>query len=452
MKNINNFRNMWIAGLCGCLVLGMTSCGSKMALEQAEIPETPEAEAGKVIPSGEASRYFEEIDEIIQRDGGKLWGKVLGTPFLFVDGESGEVVANEADLEGMLKPEDGVYVGRFPEDQIVANSVTTVGGKEYAMVMWAEFGDAPERAVLFIHELFHYHQAGLGMKKTDGMELVNHQLDELDGRIYLKLEWAALNRAVNSTGVEQSEAIRDALIFRNYRRERYSCADAENEMIIREGLPEYTGIVLALDSKEQQKEQINQAYRHYQGVDSFVRSFAYYSGPAYGFLLDVGNINWRTDLTYNSDLGELLAENRGIDFESLTEEAVRGRYGYEEIRREEEARKERADQQLRQYEEQLFEKPSLTIQLSEPQVGFDPTNLVPYKEVGTIYPNITIHDRFGTLELTEGGCLLAGDWKSARVSAEGISAEGDTVQGPGWVLKLNPGYELTEDGNNYKLP
>lgn len=38
------------------------------------------------------------------------------------------------------------------------------------------------------------------------------------------------------------------------------------------------------------------------------------------------------------------------------------------------------------------------------------------------------------------------------LTAEEISVEGDTVQGQGWVLKLNPGYELTEDGNNYKLP
>ena len=46
-------------------------------------------------------------------------------------------------------------------------------------------------------------------------------MDEKEARLWIKLEWKALRKAINSTGEERQLAIRDALIFRGSNRELY---------------------------------------------------------------------------------------------------------------------------------------------------------------------------------------------------------------------------------------
>ena len=46
-------------------------------------------------------------------------------------------------------------------------------------------------------------------------------MDEKEARLWIKLEWKALRKALNTEGEEQQIAIRDALIFRGSNRELY---------------------------------------------------------------------------------------------------------------------------------------------------------------------------------------------------------------------------------------
>lgn len=150
------------------------------------------------IEKSKAATYFSDINEIIKKDNKKMWGKSLYTPLLFVDMKTKAVTANELDNEGILKKQGNIYIGKFPENQIIANSVTNLGNKDYAMVQWQSCNtDELSRNVLLIHEMFHYHQEALGLKSPDGQPSNDH-LDKMDARIYLKLEWTALNKALNS--------------------------------------------------------------------------------------------------------------------------------------------------------------------------------------------------------------------------------------------------------------
>ena len=47
-----------------------------------------------------ASQYFKSIEDICNRDNGKLWGKNLFGPMMFVDRTSRRIVANTPDNEG----------------------------------------------------------------------------------------------------------------------------------------------------------------------------------------------------------------------------------------------------------------------------------------------------------------------------------------------------------------
>src|SRR4029450_4256560 len=100
--------------------------------------------------------------------------------------------------------------------------------------------NADVRQQVMLHGLFHRIQPELGFITDDGF---NEHLDTLEGRVWMKLEWRALRRAVESSGSDRAEAIADALAFRRERRRRFpGAADNERRDEIREGLASYTGV------------------------------------------------------------------------------------------------------------------------------------------------------------------------------------------------------------------
>ena len=81
-------------------------------------------------------------------------------------------------------------------------------------------------------------------------------MDEKEARLWIKLEWKALRKAINSEGEERQLAIRDALIFRGSNRELYQkYADDENRFETYEGLATFTYTLLCTNSPEEFKTQ-----------------------------------------------------------------------------------------------------------------------------------------------------------------------------------------------------
>jgi len=170
--------------------------------------------------TGKARQYFAEAKALSERDNGGLWKVPLCGPLLFVDYGTRYAIANQVDAEGTLKPLDGVYVGTAPPELGVANTATKWAGVEWTMVMWPLPQYKQPRMRLMLHECFHRVQAGIGLKPADAQ---NGHLDSLEGRIWLQIEWRALEHAFWQQGEERKRDVADALYFRNCWRARMEC-------------------------------------------------------------------------------------------------------------------------------------------------------------------------------------------------------------------------------------
>src|SRR5215813_5977095 len=292
---------------------------------------TSSAAQSSSIDTKLAAQYFRQLKQTSDRDGGKTWGLPLYGPIMLVDPRSGNLVANQADLEQKLVAQDGVFIGKLPNEINPANTAFDWAGVHWTMVMWpvSEFRQARER--LLLHECFHRLQAKLGLP---GRDAVNAHLDTLNGRIWIQMEWRALEHALRQTGPARKSAIADALLFRSYRRSLFPDADKnENALELNEGLAEYTGVKLSSADLQETVVRADIILRQARNNPTFARSFAYVSGPAYGALLDLSGIPWRVNLKPTTDLGVLLQQRHGIQIRA-SEAAARtaaSRYEGDEI-------------------------------------------------------------------------------------------------------------------------
>ena len=80
-------------------------------------------------------------------------------------------------------------------------------------------------------------------------------------------------------------------------------------------------------------------------------------------------------------------------------------------------------------------------------IGFSPGNLIPFKDLGTVYPNLRITDNWGILT-AEKGALVGKNWSKVIVS-EPIEINDKTVEGDGWKLELNKNWKIEKIKENY---
>ena len=392
-----------------------------------------------------AAQYFRQLKQTSDRDGGKTWGVALYGPLMFVDARSGNVVANQADVEHKLTPQDGVFVGTLPREINPANTAFDWAGVHWTMVLWpvSEFRQARER--LLLHECFHRLQEKLGLPARDA---VNAHLDTLNGRIWIQMEWRALERALRESGPARKAAIADALLFRAYRRSLFAdSAGNENALELNEGLSEYTGVKLSSANVGETAVRANLILRQARNNPTFARSFAYVSGPAYGVLLDLSGRPWRTGLSPKADLGVLLQQQFGLRVRAsdAAARAAVSRYEGEEIITVETQQDERRKQQIAEARKKFFDGPILLLPLSaDVSYTFNPNNVIGIDAGNTVYPAMRMVDEWGVLTVTNGAMLergATGFLTRARVTAPSdVSAR--PLKGEGWSLELATGWEL----------
>ena len=68
---------------------------------------------------------------------------------------------------------------------------------------------------------------------------------------------------------------------------------------------------------------------------------------------------------------------------------------------------------------------------------------------GTLYSKMRISDNWGKLTVEKGGCLVANNLSYLRVTAKGCKVEKNRVEGEGWSLNLNNGWEIVPVDQNY---
>ncbi|HET7434161.1 MAG TPA: hypothetical protein VFN10_05545 [Thermoanaerobaculia bacterium] len=333
-----------------------------------------------------AQNAIKELDAMCAADSGRLWGRELCGPVLLVDRETRQAVTK-----------DGVVT--LPESVGIANTAVDWNGQRYTMVMLPLPKDDYARHALLAHESFHRVQEQLGFKATGPS---NAHLDSLDGRYWLRLEWRALAKALQ-TG--DARAVSDALAFRAQRRALFStAAEEERQLEMHEGLAEYTGTAFAARPLKERLPHLTEQLANAEKNAKFMRSFAYASGPAWGALIEMKDPNWTRTLKPGDDLGDVARRAWKLD----------DTYGAAALRAEEEARDTKRRERQAALRKEFVEGPVLTLPLAQMEMQFDPNGLEPLEGVGTVYSNITISDAWGKLEAPEGA-LITSDFKKLIV-------------------------------------
>jgi hypothetical protein len=396
--------------------------------------------APPAIDTVRARRLFLEAAAVTAADGGRLWGRSLAGPLLFVDPVTRTVVTDSADTEGRLTPWGTYYTGQLPPSENAANTAFRWAGRTWAMIMWPPTADSLQRRVLFAHELWHRIQGDLGLPSTAPD---NGHLGTRDGRLWLRLEGRALRRAVDTPDADRTRAIGDALAFRRRRQARFPGADSTERLLeMHEGLAEYTGVVLATPSGEGRNALVISRLAALDTTTHFERDFAYQTGPAYGVLLDELAPGWRAALTGGDDLSRLLERALGGEPSSAKSATVRAKgYGYTTVRRDEDARDRRRRAKVAALRARFATGPLLELPLREMKLGFDPGQVEALDSLGSVYGKLRLSDRWGVLECDASGGLVTSDWSRVVVPAPAATT-GRRLTGPGWVLDLAPSWHI----------
>ncbi len=388
------------------------------------------------IDLDKAKKAFSEARQISQNDAGHLWGKLLYGAMLLVDPETRAVVANEPDAQGLLHPQGSVYVGTLPESVPVADAPTEWAGKRWTMLRWPLPEDTLTRRVEFAHEMFHRIQPELHPNAPDTSNL---HLDTAEGRLWLELEWRALAAALIESRQTQVQAISDALAFRNHRRELFpDSAESERNLEIAEGIAEYTGVAAGVPDRDSARWRAIRKLTDPDQTMTFVRSFAYTSGPAYGLLLDQRLPEWRQSLSAESDLGGLLASTLPRNTSVSAEERAVV-YGLAAIRMAEADRAAKVAAAKARYRALLVDGPTLTLPKTKGfRFSFNPSTLISLGDAGTVYPTFHASGAWGILDVKEGA-LVSKDFGRVIVAIP-TNTNGRHLQGPGWTLALAGGW------------
>lgn len=391
---------------------------------------------GDAVPAAAEAVREVLLDQAARARADALWGRPFMAPVALHDPVSGRSWRWRGDAGARFEPL------RLPEGLPPANTCIELEGRPTALMVLPLPEGRDELAVLAWHELSHCMQRLFGL--PEGREGGTAHLDSEQGRTWLRLELRALRRAVEDDDPDAMRAhLRAALGFRARREAVFPGALAGEAGIERnEGLAEANGHAIAHPGRDAYRGWLLRALESGDNRDSYVRSAAYLTGPAYGFLLDGLRPDWRRQFPEDGDLAALAAGAAGLPFpDAAGADVLAGAYGGDEV-----AAAERERERVRAAREQalrarLVDGPAIALPLARPSVSFDPRNLFPLGADGMVYHPVTLEDAWGRLE-SEAEVLLATDWKTARIVAEGVEGCGREWRGQGWRLLLADGWTL----------
>lgn len=382
-----------------------------------------------------------------------LWDNDLYGAILLVDPQTRQLHANETDTDGILKPNGSIYSGILPDNINIANTSMNWSGKRWAMIMLPLPQNKQDRINLLAHELFHSAQPSLGFALNN---TENNHLDQRDGRIYLRLELAALRKAIQSSSEKELlQHLTNALTFRKYRHTLYDGANTtENQLELNEGIAEFTGMIISDRNKKQATTFFADGINSLLTNPTFVRSFAYYTTPVYGYILYNKDKDWNKKISIKTDLTNYFINAFNIDIPTnlrKTAEGISDEYNGQIIIQEETEREEKTKKLIAEYKLIFIEQPHFEIQFEKMNVSFDPRNIIPIEDKGTVYPKIRVTDLWGILTV-ENGALISPNWNKISLTNP-IKTGGKKIIGDGWTLELTDGYmvERDETSRNYNL-
>jgi hypothetical protein len=396
--------------------------------------------AAAQVDQQRAQAFFREARALCERDGGRLWGVSICAPMVIGDARTQTFATSQP-------PPDG------PRPRLVGlvNGPVQWGDTMWAAMTWETFVNWPARWLgeAAFHEQFHIIQMTRGIgapdrgRITPGTRSENEHLDALDGRYWLRLEWRALARALRESGEPRAQAVRDALAFRQERLTRYpEHVVSEYVLDINEGLASYTQTVLAAPSPEVAIERALELLAGAEHGESFVRTYAYSSGPAYGVLLDAASPGWPRRMVVGDEPAVLLMRALGVQ-PAEDGAAAALRYGGAELRAAEEQREHQRQSRIAELRQRFVDGPVLLM----PGGGSgmtDSRGAVVIPDLGTVYFGAyRITGPWGALE-ADSGVLVSSDGRSRRLPSP-VRRDETTLSGAGWTLRVAAGW-VVRDG------
>jgi hypothetical protein len=252
---------------------------------------------------------------------------------------------------------------------------------------------------------------------------------------------------LSSSEDETIAHLTNAISFRKYRNSLYPGSDTtENILELNEGLAEFTGVMMSGRDKGQMKEHFVASINTFFLNPTFVRSFAYQTIPVYGYLLSKSNESWNKEVTINTHLIDYFIKAFKIDVRIDLEkriESITPLYNGYAIIAEEKKREERTREIVAAYRTKLVDQPHFEIRPEKMNFSFDPRNIFPIEDKGTVYPNLRITDRWGILTV-EKGALISSGWDKISITNP-ISIDGNKIAGDGWTLELEEGYTIEKE-------
>jgi hypothetical protein len=378
-----------------------------------------------------AQAFFKDVQAVCEREGKGLWGIPMCGPMVIADLRTQTIATSQPEPEGPR-----------PRGLGLVNAPIEWGGVTWAAYMWDTLASAPPRVAksILLHELFHgIVQRKLGLVAS---ELLNEHLDALDGRYWLRLECRALARALRESGALRTAAVRDALAFRQARRTLYpDSGEKERALEINEGVASYTGVAAAADSEADAIAGALEALAGAETGESFVRTFAYFTGPSYGLLLDGSSPGWRQRIRNTDDFAALLAGAFTVQ-PATDAAAAAARYGGAEIRAAEQQRERERQERLAELRRQFVDGPVLVIRGGGGGMS-NSMGAVVIPDVGTVFFGPYRHNGDSGALIAEKGVLLESDGRVRRVPAP-VRKDDTTAVGDGWTFTASPGWVLRE--------
>jgi len=397
-----------------------------------------------------AKWYFSEIESACNRDNGKMWGKNLYGPVMFIDRPTRKIIANMPDSEGILKIKDGIYTGIYPREMIIDNSSKLFGGTLYATAALTMNEDTSRNTGMAIQGLYLSHL----IRSGNGIPRYNTRLiDDKNARLWLKLEWHALRKAMTSTGDLQKQTLRDALIFRGARRELFP-KEKKDENIFESvmGLSSLTYTIFTTKSEDEARQRLLNSLDVFYGFQSYSRTYGYIHGALYGFLAYEKGFDFTSALPDTTDLAKLVKDLYDIQLPEICRDVAGSLalgYDLENIYKEEDIRLSEIRDRLHRRISVFTEKPVVYVELESPYFDFEPEEVRSLDTLGTIYNSIRVLDNWGKLTVEKGGCLVSSNLKSIRVTAKNLTESKNHISGDGWHLILNSDWQIVKVDENY---
>ena len=383
-----------------------------------------------------AAPCFENLKKVSDLDNGKLWGKTLYGPTMFVDVQTRNLVANQQTKENSLEQKGNLFFGQLPEDIIIANTTIDYCGENWTCVIWDSNRDLLTSTQILIHESWHRIQDEIGLPACGSS---NQHLDETEGELLLKLELTILKSLLQDDSKDIAEGLHDAMTVRKYRQTMFPNGN-ENQFECHEGMAEYTAFkLLPLDNGNEKVRKGLAAAAIMKGMDNsgFGNSFAYLTGPAYGLLLDELVPDWRDSIRASKTLPDVISTivpiPDSVDNEDI--EAIKARYNATEYLNKERTRLEARDKKDAALRARFDDSKWLLIPNNGVNFGFNPgERLVAYDTIGVIYNTMQLSGEFGTI-MVENGIIRTNNWSCFIIPYSEEHCDAKISLAPGYAIE-----------------